>query len=277
MSSLRPLVKPEVNLAQPRPAGRPPTLDFLPLAKLRIDDSYQRTIERKGLATIVRICNEFDWNRFAPLIVARIAGKDEHYAIIDGQHRATAALLRGFDLVPCAIVNASAMEQPAIFAAVNGNVTPITILQLFKAARASKAEWAMEVDGVCKDAGLVPLVYPRPKSVIRPFETMAIGTLRRNIARFGVADVTRALKQAARQPDAADPGFWTSGAIDYAVAEWRTEQGKRQQPERPADGVPLAQRIVELRKRGHSRFAIQSALGCKLSEIEAALSAGGKA
>jgi hypothetical protein len=273
MSSLRPLVKPEVNLAQPRPAGRPPTLDFLPLAKLRIDDSYQRTIERKGLATIVRICNEFDWNRFAPLIVARIAGKDEHYAVIDGQHRATAALLRGFDLVPCAIVDASELEQPAIFAAVNGNVTPVTIFQLFKAARAAKAPWAVAIDQVCADAGIIPLLYPKARREIKPFETMAIGTLRQQIIRFGESDVAAALKRARQQPRAAEPGFWNSALINYAVAEWRVGQGKRAEPSAAGSDSShtMASRIRDLKAKGYSRFAIQAALRVKLADIEAAL------
>jgi hypothetical protein len=273
MTSLRPLTKPEINISTSGSAGRPPKLDFLPLAKLRIDDTYQRSIERKGLATIVRICNEFDWNRFAPLIVARIPGKEELYAIIDGQHRATAALLRGFDLVPCAVVEASVLEQPAIFAAVNGNVTPITIFQLFKAARAAKVPWAVAVDQVCAEAGIVPLLYPKAKREIKPFETMAIGTLRQNIIRFGESDVAAALKLAKINPNAAEPGFWNSTAINYAVAEWRVAQGKRAEPASVSEtsSLSMAQRIRDLRDKGHSRFAIQAALSVKLADIEAAI------
>lgn len=273
MTTLRPLTKPEINISTRGSAGRPPKLDFLPLSKLRIDDTYQRTIERKGLATIVRICNEFDWNRFAPLIVARVPGPEERYAIIDGQHRATAALLRGFDKVPCAIVEATALEQPAIFAAVNGNVTPVTIFQLFKAARAAKAPWAVAIDQVCAEAGIVPLVYPKAKREIRPFETMAIGTLRQQIIRFGESDVAAALKHARQQQGAAESGFWSSTAINYAVAEWRVAQGKRAEPTASAGGPTqsMAQRIRDLRAKGYSRFAIQAALRVKLSEIEAAI------
>ena len=271
-SSLQPLSKPAVDIARPKPAGRPPRLDYLPLSKLRIDDRYQRQIERRGLSNIVNICNNFDWNRFAPLIVARVPGKDELYAVIDGQHRATAALLRGYELVPCCVVEATTLEQPAIFAAVNGNVTPVTIFQLFKAARAAKEEWAADIDRVCSAAGLVPLIYPKPKSTIKPFETMALGTLRNSIIRFGCEDVASALKQAAARPEAAEPGFWNSAAIAGAIAEWRVAQGKRQEALATAEATEtLAARIRALRAKGHSRFAIQAALGAKLSEIEEAL------
>jgi hypothetical protein len=269
MSALRPLARPDVIIAPPKSAGRPPRLDFLPLSKLRIDDVYQRPIERRGIATIVRICNEFDWNRFSPLIVAPVPGTDV-FAIIDGQHRATAALLLGYEKVPCAIVEAHARDQAAIFTAVNGNVTPVSILQLFKAARAAGTEWAVTLDQVCTAAGLTPLVYPKPKSAIKPFETMAIGTLRRNIARFGAKLVTTALSQAARQPGAGEPGFWNSYAVDGAVMNFRPAQ-QRPSADGAAAATPMAERIRALKGRGYTRFAIQASLGVKLADIEDAL------
>lgn len=273
MSCLRPLVKPVLNLAQPKSAGSPPRLDFLPLSKLRIDDNYQRSIERRGLSTIARIHNEFDWNRFAPLIVAPVPGKGL-FVIIDGQHRATAALLRGFEMVPCSIVDAKVREQAAIFAAVNGNVTPVSILQLFKAGRAADTPWAVEIDTVCAAAGLVPLVYPKPKSVIKPFETMAIGTLRHELQRFGTAEVTDALRHAVTQPGADEPGYWNSLGVKMAIATWREMKGKRKAAEPIEDDLSKAHRIRDLKKRGYTRSAIQAATGFKLAEIEKALREG---
>lgn len=269
MRQLRPLTRPALGLGLQKPAGRPPKLDFLPLSLLRIDDSYQRALEPRGLRNIGMIHDHFDWARFAPLVVARVAGTDL-YTIIDGQHRATAALLRGFAKVPCCIVAASAIEQAGIFTAVNGSVTPITIFQLFKAARISGAQWALDIDAACKPAGLKPLLYPKPKSAIKPFETMAIGTLRQNIGRFGVDEVGAALVQAARQAGAAEPGFWSSGAINHAVADWRLSSGKRQETTSQHE-VSMAQRIRDLKQRGYSRFAIQASIGCKLADIEEAL------
>lgn len=270
MSTLRPLVKPPITFAPAAPTGRRPKLDFLPLSLLCIDDQYQRQIDRRGQVNIVNICSNFDWSRFAPLIVARVPGKDHRYAIIDGQHRATAALVLGIEKVPCAIVEASTQEQPAIFAAVNGNVTPVTIFQLFKAARAAKAEWALMIDQACAIGGIVPLIYPKAKREIKPFETMALGTLRQAIIRFGVDEVGAAIKHAKAQPGTDEPGFWNSSAIKYAIDNWRGMQGKRSEPAAPS-GQTMADRIRELRKKGHTRFAIQAALRCRLSDIEAAL------
>lgn len=222
------------------------------------------------MSTIARIHNEFDWNRFAPLIVAPVPGKGL-FAVIDGQHRATAALLRGFDMVPCSIVDAKAREQAAIFAAVNGNVTPVSILQLFKAGRAAGTPWAVEIDSVCQAAGLVPLLYPKPKSVIKPFETMAIGTLRHELQRFGAAEVTDALRFAVKQPGASEPGYWNSLAIKMAIATWREMSGKRKSIEPSVEQVSNAVRIRDLKRRGYTRSAIAAATGFKLAEIEEAL------
>lgn len=270
MSSLRPLVKPQLILAQPKSAGRPPKLAFLPLSKLRIDDTYQRAIERRGLNTIARIHNEFDWNRFAPLIVAPVPGKGL-FVIIDGQHRATAALLRGLDMVPCSIVDAQAREQAGIFAAVNGNVTPVSKLQLFKAGLAARTPWAVEIEEVCNAAGLVPLTYPKSRSEIKPFQTMAIGTLQREIRRYGVAELTDALRWAVKQPQAAEPGYWNSDAIVGAGASWREMKGKRKTVDESVGQASKEVRIRDLKKRGYSRSAIAAATGFKWAEIEEAL------
>lgn len=269
MSDLQPLTVPIAAMPKGKVRGRVPELGFVGLDKLRVNPKFQREITRRGLATISRIVGNFSWSRFAPLMVARVPGEDGLCSVIDGQHRATAALIIGIEMVPCAIVDATESEQAAIFSAVNGNVTPVTILQLFKAARAANAEWARQIDEVCTASGLTALVYPKARSSIAPFETMAIGTLRKNIIRFGTEDVAAALSQATRQAGAAEPGFWSSSAIDHAIADHRTQEGKRSAP--TISETSTAERIRELYKRGHSRFAIQAALRVKLSDIEAAI------
>lgn len=269
MSDLRPLTVPVAPMPHGKVRGTIPEMAIVPISKLRIDPRFQRDITRRGLATISKICANFSWSRFAPLMVARVPGEDGLCSVIDGQHRATAALILGIVEVPCAIVNATETEQAAIFSAVNGNVTPVTILQLFKAARASNAEWAHQIDAACAMGGLTALVYPKARSEIKPFETMAIGTLRRAIIRFGVDDVGKALAVAAKEQGAGEPGFWNSIAIDQAIADHRTSEGKRE----VVTGMQstTAERIRELHKRGHSRFAIQAALRVKLADIEAAI------
>jgi hypothetical protein len=85
------------------------------------------------------IAENFDWSKFAPVIVAPVeAGR---FAIVDGQHRTTAAVLRGQKTVPCQIVQADRAKQAEAFAAVNGNVTKTNAQQLFHARLCELKLW----------------------------------------------------------------------------------------------------------------------------------------
>ena len=68
---------------------------------------------------------------FAPVIVAPVEGGQ--FAIVDGQHRTTAAMLRGQKTVPCQVVQTDRARQAAAYAAVNGNITKTTAQQLYLA------------------------------------------------------------------------------------------------------------------------------------------------
>jgi ParB-like nuclease domain len=69
-----------------------PQLLWIEIKDLVIDPSYQRHIGKRGAANIRQIAENFDWSKFAPVIIAPIEGAQ--YAVVDGQHRTTAALLR---------------------------------------------------------------------------------------------------------------------------------------------------------------------------------------
>lgn len=104
--------------------GPAPQLEWIKIEKLVVDGQYQRGISRRGAANIAQIAEHFDWSKFAPVIVAPLEGGQ--YAIVDGQHRTTAAMLREVPSVPCQIVQADRAKQAAAYAAVNGNVTKTT-------------------------------------------------------------------------------------------------------------------------------------------------------
>lgn len=65
------------------PRGDRPDLIWVRTDALRINEAYQRPIERRGWKTIRRIADNFTWGRFSPLLVAGLA--DGFYAVIDGQ------------------------------------------------------------------------------------------------------------------------------------------------------------------------------------------------
>jgi hypothetical protein len=88
---------------------------------LVVDTEYQREIGRKGATNVMQIAEHFDWSKFAPVVVAPVEGG--RFAIVDGQHRTTAAMLREIKEVPCQVVQADRAKQAAAYAAVNGNIT----------------------------------------------------------------------------------------------------------------------------------------------------------
>jgi len=138
-------------------AGDLARLGWLPLSLLNVDSTYQRQIVGRGRAQVERIARDFHWRHFTPVVVASDKGV---YLVIDGQHRATAALLAGFSEVPCLIVEADAREQARAFAAINGSVTRMSALAVFNAARAAADPDAMALDTVARRGGVRMLGYP---------------------------------------------------------------------------------------------------------------------
>lgn len=204
----------------PLPAARDfgalPQLKWLPVASLKIDSGYQRSIMAKGRANIALIVAEFSWSRFSPLVVRPIV--DGLYAIIDGQHRTAAAKRLGIADVPCQIVAVKPAEAAKIFTAINGNVTPMTPQYLYKAALASGEPWALQIERIAARAKVDVLRYPVPISKQKPRQTMMIGTLRNRLARYGEDLVGLALEGMMAAPGADVPGFARALALDAAIA-----------------------------------------------------------
>ena len=95
----------------PEPA---PILQWIETDRLVVDTEYQREIGRRGATNVIQIAEHFDWSKFAPVIVAPIEGG--RFAIVDGQHRTTAAMLRDIKEVPCQVVQAGARARPSLSA-----------------------------------------------------------------------------------------------------------------------------------------------------------------
>jgi hypothetical protein len=73
--------------------GPAPFLEWIDTDKLVVDVTYQREIGRRGATNVNQIAENFDWSKFAPVIAAPVEGGQ--FAIVDGQHRTTAAIIRG--------------------------------------------------------------------------------------------------------------------------------------------------------------------------------------
>jgi hypothetical protein len=85
--------------------GAVPMLQWLKVADLVVDPAYQRPIVGQGRRNVDRIAREFSWSCFAPVVVSPVEGGK--FAIIDGQHRTTAAAILGLETIPCQIVIAA--------------------------------------------------------------------------------------------------------------------------------------------------------------------------
>lgn len=162
--------------------GPAPMLQWIRISELVVDPAYQRPIVGKGRVNVDRIARDFSWSCFAPVVVSPVEGG--RFAIIDGQHRTTAAALVGLETVPCQVVIAAAPEQAAAFKAINGITTPISAMALHAAAVVANEPWAVELADVCARAGVELLRYPVPTEKQSPGQTMAVSAIGSCLRRY---------------------------------------------------------------------------------------------
>src|SRR5882757_6770492 len=209
--------------------GPAPFLEWIETDKLVVDVTYQREIGRRGATNVNQIAENFDWSKFAPVIVAPVEGGQ--FAIVDGQHRTTAAMLRGQDKVPCQVVQADRAKQAAAYAAVNGNITKTTAQQLYHARLAAKDPHALELAEVCSAAELEILRKNLIRSEIKKGQTYAVTALSRCLSHYGRDTLITAL-QCITQTAGGNPGMVRSTIIEalcevlHEAPEWRESGGQ---------------------------------------------------
>lgn len=171
-----------------RVSGAVGRFEMVPINRLVVDDTYQRSVTTSSARNIRRICKSFDWAKFLPVIVTH---DGETYSVVDGQHRATAALTLGIAEVPCYVLACSASEAAAAFAAINGNVTPMQPIDIWFAELAAGEATASELQAVLDAAGVK---VTRKKEGYLVGETRSIGVLRRALTNYGNALLTTILQ-----------------------------------------------------------------------------------
>jgi hypothetical protein len=273
--------------------GDPVKLDWLCLAELYIDDSYQRDVGAAGLRHVKAIAAKFNWSKFSPVIVNKIP---EGYAIIDGQHRCLAALALGLKKVPCSIVKADGKVAAAVFAAVNGQTRRMTSQSVFKAALAAGEDWAVAVAGACAATGVVPLTHPIPASRQKPFSSNATGRMQRYVQRHGRDFLHAVLRVVVAKPYAHVAGFINSTILDDVagrvlaqpdglsaplVAAARMVEGLQRAgsvglvaaaplvvPVAVADEAGVLARVKDLKARGFTKTMVAASLRLKYADVE---------
>lgn len=224
-----------------------PMLDWLPIAKLVVDDRYQRPLTSASWSAIYKIAASFHWSRFSPVLVAPIEGG--LYAIIDGQHRTHAAALCGFDQVPAMAVHMTTRQQASAFTWVNGQVVRINQHQVYRAALTACEDWALRCREAVEAAGCKLMTYNASNSLKKPREIYGVMTIKTAILADQDRAVTAALS-ALRQADVSGRvAFWN----DYVVRPLIAAAAKVPMisPERAAEALTRSDpyRVIEAAKR----------------------------
>lgn len=184
--------------------GAAPYMDWIEVRRLVTDKTYQREISRAGSINVERIAEYFEWAKFSPVIVAPVEGG--MFSIIDGQHRATAAMLRGIEKVPCEIVHIDRARQAEAFAAINGNITRVSAQVVYYARLTGKDPEAEEMARVLSAAEVTVCRGAKTLRTMKRGETNAVGAISKLLNKFGPETVISAL-QCITQTGSGNPGF----------------------------------------------------------------------
>lgn len=259
--------------------GPVPMLAWLPIEQLRVDPSYQRELTAEGRRTIKTIVKGFDWCKFAPVVVAAIEGG--LYAIIDRQHRTTAAAARGASQVPCLIVIADRARQAEAFAAINGQVTKVSPMAIYHARVAAGDPQALAVAEVCAAAEVTVLRSNQTATKLKRGETVAPQTLFAAYERHGRDQLITAL-QCVTMTSEGNAGLLNRPVIDAlctvlcSTPEWSGAGGALLDA---MDDFDFARHLSEARVAYHQTGgSVVGALCTRLTEFLSAripLSSGG--
>ncbi len=159
--------------------GNMPTLQFLLLDQLEIDDAYQRSIDNPGSQSMIRaIARSWNWDLCQPLFVAR--RDDSRMFVVDGQHRLAAARLRGdIAQLPCIISLTNGVAQEArLFGEFNRRRRPPSAIDLYFSDLAAGDPAAADIDVALTAAGLRMSKHSNT-AAFKPGDLMNISGLRR--------------------------------------------------------------------------------------------------
>lgn len=191
--------------------GPPPRLEMIPVDRILIDDTYQRPLGKASFRAIERIAQGFRWSKFQAVTVAPVG--DCGFVLIDGQHRAHAAAVCGIAEIPAMVVSMDAGEQAAAFAAINGNVTRMSVFHVYKAALAAGEAWALECRDVVEGAGCRLMTYNKGKKDRRAREVFGIGLVRGYVRDGDARIVSVGLSAITAADEASDPELYANTVL----------------------------------------------------------------
>lgn len=135
-----------------RPRGQRPTIEWIHLERLLVDDYQRSTSTSSSQALIKRMARDWDWTLCVPLMVSRRA---DGFYVIDGQHRLEAAKLRSDmpDLPCCITTFADKAAEAAMFVAANRLRRPMNRLDILHAALSAGETEAVALKTLVESVG----------------------------------------------------------------------------------------------------------------------------
>ncbi|WP_271605809.1 hypothetical protein [Bradyrhizobium sp. CCBAU 11434] len=159
---------------------------------LMVDGTYQRDLSERSIRLIRRTIETFRWNRYKPPIAVQTGPATLH--VIDGQHTAIIAATLKIPEILILIVGAESVDERArAFVGHNLDRIKVTPFDIYRALLASGDEDAVDVDNVCKRAG-VRIRVISPSSAIAEGDTAALGLVRRLVKKRGVVPARKVLQ-----------------------------------------------------------------------------------
>lgn len=176
--------------------GPPPRVADVAPTDLFVDETYQRDVTERSGALIRSILKKFRWSRYKPPIAVEVEGQ---LHVVDGQHTAIVCATLNIPLIKVVIVEGAALDERArAFVGHNTDRVIVTPYNIYRALVAAGDPDALEVDSVCKRAGVTVKQLSSLDPNLRGGDTAAIGTIRRLVATRGIMRARQVLETLVR-------------------------------------------------------------------------------
>lgn len=192
LRAIKPMSFPDLTPAPAAEFGPRPVAKWIAPTSLMVDGTYQRDLSERSIRLIRRTIETFRWNRYKPPIAVQTGPATLH--VIDGQHTAIIAATLRIPEILILIVGAESVDERArAFVGHNLDRIKVTPFDIYRALLASGDPDAVDVDNVCKRAG-VRIRLISPSSAIAEGDTAALGLVRRLVKKRGVIPARKVLQ-----------------------------------------------------------------------------------
>tara|TARA_Y100000588_G_C14023172_1_gene825188 strand:+ start:169 stop:975 length:807 start_codon:yes stop_codon:yes gene_type:complete len=204
--------------------GPLPQIDWLSLAALMVDHTYQRQVNADRKSAVAAMAEGWDWMKYQPISVSRRGPGS--FAIVDGQHRYLAALRAGLQQLPCYILPGDPVirDEASAFVGINKDRVKVHPIYVFYAQLAAGDEEVQVMKQVLDASGIVIPRHPGRRDLLQEGQTYSIGAITKALQAYGPALVETVLT--ALRKAYAGTGEGLSGSVIRSAAGWLHEDGE---------------------------------------------------